>query len=320
MRTFGNRHGNRRKLLLGAAGFLGAATLVTFGSANVTPGLTQTQQQAQAQGAPSAAAAPVYRYEVVSVKPCNPGTTGGYTMNTPDGYKATCALLIILIDYAYGIHYVEQLPGAPSWISSERFDVDARMDVPVAEALQKMSKDDRALAREQMLQALLADRFKLVVHRETRVLPVYALVIGKNGTKLKASKPDDNSPDRIKDAEGHAAINLMSMHAGEGGVTWKGQAVSMEHLIGLLSPQVGRMVVDKTGLTGNYDFTMQFAREQGPPATAASDAPGGASLAPEPGGADLFTAIQEQLGLKLEATKAPIEVIVIDHVERPSGN
>ncbi|MFZ0821595.1 MAG: TIGR03435 family protein [Candidatus Acidiferrales bacterium] len=307
---------------MSAAGLAAVAVPIVFGPASANPSRAVGQAQSTVQSQNVATTAPAYAYEVISVKPCKPGTSGGFTMNTPDGYKATCALLIILIDYAYGIHYVEQLPGAPSWISSERFDVDARMDVPVAEALQKMSKDDRALAREQMLQALLADRFKLVAHRETRELSVYTLVIAKNGSKLKVVKPDDNSPDRIKDADGHAATNVVSMGASGGAMTMTGQAVSMATLARLLSVRVGRIVVDKTGLTGNFDFYMKFTAEEGGLSAASSDAPGGASSLPpsDPGAPSIFTAIQEGLGLKLEAVKAPIEVIVIDHIERPSGN
>jgi uncharacterized protein (TIGR03435 family) len=322
MHRIGNVFGRRRKLLLSAAGLAAVAVPIVFGPASANPSRAVGQAQSPAQSQNAAATAPIYEYEVISVKPCKPGTSGGYTMNTPDGYKAACALLIILIDYAYGIHYDEQLPGAPSWISSERFDVDARMDVPVAEALQKMSKDDRALAREQMLQALLADRFKLVAHRETRELSVYTLVIAKNGSKLKVAKPDDTSPGRIKDADGHAATNVVSMGSSGGAMTMTGQAISIPYFIRILSRQVGRIVVDKTGLTGNYDFFMRFAPEQGGLMMDPSDETGGASPLPAsgPSAPSIFTAMQEGLGLKLEAGKAPIEVIVIDHIERPSGN
>ena len=239
-------------------------------------------------------------------------------MNTPDGYTARGTSLIILVDYAYGIMDDERLAGAPGWISSERFDVDAKMNDSAAETLQKMRKDDRVLARQQMLQALLADRFKLTVHREMKDLSVYTLLIAKNGPKLKEAKPDDTYPNGLKGADGHALSNAVRLEMSTGGLTLTGQAVSFDYLARTLSKQLRRIVVNKTGLTGIYDFSLHFMPEQGglqadpenpsPPASADTSGP------------SLFTAVQEQLGLKLESTKAPIEVVVIDHVERPSGN
>lgn len=299
------------------ARIIAIAAVAMFGFINATP----TPAQLEAQNPISTT--PVYKYEVVSVKASKPGTSGGYTMNTPDGYTAKGTLLMILIQSAYGIMNNDLLSGAPGWISSERFDVEAKMESSVAEALQKMSKDDRILARQRMLQALLADRFNLTVRRETRELSIYTLVIAKNGPKLKEAKPDDNSPDRIKGVDGHPVTNMVSNRLSVGGgVTMTGQAVSMTYLILHLSQQVGRIIVDKTGLVGNYDFTIQFTPEQGGMQLAPNDAPGSASSLPpsEPGAPSIFTAVQEQLGLKLESGKGPVEIIVIDHVERPSGN
>jgi uncharacterized protein (TIGR03435 family) len=320
MQKFDNVIGSRRNLLLSVTGLAAVAATGVFGMTQAPPSRARGQSQVQTQS--TTAIAPVYVYEVVSVKPSKPGTNGGYTMDTPDGYTAKGTSLMILIHYAFGISYDDQFPGAPSWISAERFDVDAKMDGSVANALKKLSSDDRKLARQQMLQALLADRFKLTVHRETRDLPVYTLVIAKSGSKLKAVKSDDNSPNRIKDAGGLAATNVVSMGASGGAMTMTGQAVSMPMLIRLLSQRVGRIVVDKTGLTGNFDFYMQFTPEEGGLLAASSDAPGGASPLPasDPGAPSIFTAVQEGLGLKLESGKVSVEVIVIDHIERPSGN
>jgi uncharacterized protein (TIGR03435 family) len=304
-----------------AAGLIAFAALIVFGAANASPSGAKGQAQSTAQSQNAAAGAPAYVFEVISVKPSNPASRRG-TMNTPDGYDATNIEPIIFIDSAYGILHPEQLAGAPGWVTSEKYDIDARMESSVADALQKLSPDERKLARQHMLQALLADRFKLIVHRETRELSIYSLVIGKNGPKLKEAKPDDNSPDRIKRADGRAATDMVNMQASQAGSTWTGQAVSMPFLIQLLSRQVGRIVIDKTGLKGAFDFTMQFMPEQGGPQMAPAGATGGASPLPasDPGAPSIFTAIQEGLGLKLEAGKAPIEVILIDHIERPSGN
>lgn len=270
----------------------------------------------------SASPAPIeYKYEVVSVKPSNPansGKPGTGTLISPDGYTAKNTSILALLHYAFGITNNEQLAGWPNWISSEQYDLDARMDASVADALQKLSKDERTPARQHMLQALLMDRFKLAFHRETRELSVYSLVIAKNGSKIKEAKPGDTYPNGFKDDAGHAFIGGVTMSATAEGVTMTGQATQIDYFVRMLSQEVKRIVINKTGLTGNFDFTIQFMPEQ----RAIQTTPGGASPLPasDPGGVSIFTALQEQLGLKLESGKAPIEVIVIDHVERPSGN
>jgi uncharacterized protein (TIGR03435 family) len=170
-----------------------------------------------------------------------------------------------------------------------------------------------------MLQALLADRFKLSIHRETKELPVYALVAAKNGPKLQEAKADATYPNGIKGPDGVARGGMMRIGGGE--VT--GQGLPIANLTRMLSQQLGRTVIDKTGLTGKYDFTLQWTPDesQGPMFKGADGAPpGGNPAPPESSGPSLFTAIQEQLGLKLESQKGPVEIIVIDHVEKPSQN
>jgi uncharacterized protein (TIGR03435 family) len=312
MQRLGNIPRSNRNALSRSTGLGIVTALATIGL------LCAPSSNSHAQTQSTTTPPPTYEYEVISVKPCKPGITGGYTMNTPDGYTAKGMTLIILVDYAYGIMDDERLAGAPGWISSERFDVDAKMDDSVAEALQKMSKDERVLARQQMLQALLADRFKLTVHRETKELSAYLLLIAKNGPKLKAAKPGDTYTNGLKGADGRALSNAVRLEMSPGGLTLTGQAVSFDYLARTLSQQLRRIVVDKTGITGVYDFSLHFTPEQAglqadpedpsPPAYADMSGP------------SLFTAVQEQLGLKLESAKSPIEVIVIDHVERPSGN
>jgi uncharacterized protein (TIGR03435 family) len=277
---------------------------------------------AEAQGQNASGTGKTYEYEVVSVKPCKPDSTAGYTWATPSGYTAKCTLPLILIDYAFGIHYSEQLSGAPAWIASERFNVDATFDPSVGAALQKMNKDDRAVARQQMLQALLAERFKLTFHRETRQLSVYTLVAAKSAAGLREAKPGDTYANGIKANDGRAMTGGVQMSSTPEGVTWVGQAIPMELLVRQLSMEVRRMVVDKTGLMGSYDFTMKFTPERFGTSMASSDETGSPSAAPAsgPSGPSVFTAVQEQLGLKLQSGKGPVEVIVIDHIERPSGN
>jgi uncharacterized protein (TIGR03435 family) len=213
-----------------------------------------------------------------------------------------------------------QVSGAPKWFDSDRFHVDAKMDGPVADALQKLSPPDQILARQKMLQALLADRFKLVIHRETRELPVLFLVVAKNGPKLQDAKPDYVGPNDMADFAGNRAMDTVSITVGG---QFTGQAVSIKNLASTLSVQLGRPVLDQTGLTGKYDFTFKYAPDRLPrPAPAgevASNQP--VPAAPDPSVAPTLTkAIEDFLGLRLESGKGPVEIVVIDHVEKPSGN
>jgi uncharacterized protein (TIGR03435 family) len=193
-----------------------------------------------------------------------------------------------LIIYAYDLK-VYQLSGGPAWVTNPSTDTDyydinakAEGDEPLTESRAR-----------QLLQALLADRFQLRLHRESGEMPVYALVVGKSGPKFKESAPD--------------ATTRMTPRVSLATVTSAFTKSPMSSLVRLLSGAADRPVLDQTGLTGFYDFKIEFARD---PAAAAAD-----SSAPS-----LFTAVQEQLGLKLEARKASMETLVIDHAERPSEN
>jgi uncharacterized protein (TIGR03435 family) len=185
------------------------------------------------------------------------------------------------------------------------------MDPEAADALSKLSTDDRNVVQQHMLQALLAKRFGLVFHRENRDVQVYMLVVGKNGPKLHEAKPGDTYPNGINLSNGPGGAGVMLMRSGPGGTfIVTAQGVPLSSFLPQLSYNSGRPVLDKTGLTGKYDFELTYALDQNASAGAASDSTG----------PSIFTAIQEQLGLKLESGKAPVEIIVIDHAERPSGN
>jgi uncharacterized protein (TIGR03435 family) len=310
------RPGDRAKVLLCAIGLAVVCMIAAIDAATAATPIAQAQV--------ATTAAPHFKYEIVSVKPSNPensGKPGTGTLNAPDGYVAKNMPLFIIIDQAFGILHDEQLVGASKWISTEEFDVDAKMDPAVADAFQKLTQDERKVARQQMLQALLADRFKLQVHREPTELSVYNLVIAKGGLKMKQADPTDTYPDGLKRPDGSPARGVTNLRADANGISMTAQAVSMLSIVQHISREVRRIVVDKTGLTGNFDFKMQYMPDtfHAPPT---GDASGSASsmMAADPGGTSIFTSVQEQLGLKLESVKAPIEVIVIDHVERPSGN
>lgn len=295
-----------RKLLLAAIGVAAITLPVAFGLLRAVPSRAQSQD--------SNASARVY--EVASIKPNKSGNNMVRFKMKPDGLSLTGATLHMLIESAYDVRDF-QITGAPSWFNSEKYDIEAKMDGSVAEELQKLSDEQRGAENWRMLQALLADRFQLKLHRDTKELPVYALVIAKTGLKLHEATPGDTYPNGFKGPEGVGGAGMMFMEGNGGPV--RGQGIAMANLVHLLSQQLGRIVVDKTGLTGKYDFTLQWTPDetQGPP----SGPPGiGSTPPPESSGPSIFTAIQEQLGLKLESQKGPVEILVIDHAEKPSAN
>jgi uncharacterized protein (TIGR03435 family) len=160
-----------------------------------------------------------------------------------------------------------------------------------------------------MFQSFLRDRFQLKVHREPKELPVLALVVAKGGPKLQQARAGDTYPDGIKGPDGKPAGHAGMMMWGPGRLT--GQGIPVANLVPPLTQQLGRIVQDKTGLTGMYDIELHWtADDAAPDSRSASDSPG----------PSIFTAMQEQLGLKLESQKAPVEVLLIDHVEQPPPN
>ncbi len=316
MSRCGGMLGNRKKLLLGAAGLLGIAMPLACGLANAIP------RQAQSQAQSTAPIGPNYKYEVVSVKPSEPGACrdrGQFCRptETPDGFHAVTSLRA-LIQTAYGVFAENQISGAPSWVSSAfAYEVDARMDEVTADALKELSPDVRKVARRQMLQTLLAERFKMVIHRETKELPVYSLFVGKSGTKLQQSSPDFTLPNGNRPPAGTSGALEVYM---DGPDTWlaTGIGVTMDDLR-QFSWTVGRPILDKTGLTGKYDFAIRFSAGD----SQSRDAVGGGTDLPSPPsdtGEFLVLRTLRMLGFRVESVKAPVEIIVIDHVERPSGN
>jgi bla regulator protein blaR1 len=288
-----------KKLLLIAAGLIAVATPIVFGLLNATP------TRAESQAGNTTTQLPLF--EVASIKPNKSGEPNVRLMFTPNGFSATNAPLGEVIRLAYQVQEF-QMSGGPPWINSERYDIEAKVDSSAAEELKQLDQDQRRF----MLRPLLEDRFQLKVHQETKELPIYALVVGKNGPKLHEAKPDDTYPDGIKGPDGVGHAGLMRM--GPGGIT--AQGLSMATIARLLSQQLGRTIVDKTGLTGNYDVNLKWTPDNGPASMMGPDG----KPTPETSGPSVFTAIQEQLGLKLESQKGPVEVLVIDRVERLSEN
>jgi len=299
-----------RKLLLSAAGLAAVAVPIFFGLVNATPIRAQSQAGSAASGAPG--------FEVASIKAHK--STGTMEMSrlfyTPSGLTATNVTLQTLIRDVYRVQE-SQISGAPNWLNSEKYDVDARMEKSAADELRKLDPMQSLPERQRMLQALLADRLKLTLHRETKELPVYALAIAENGPKIQEAKPGDAYTNGIQGPDGRPG-GPGNIRMGRGMLT--GQALSMADFVRALSEQLGRPVLDKTGLTGKYDLALQWTPSEGelPMLSRTEGTPSAPNFAP-PGSA-IFTAIQDQLGLELESQDSPVETLVIDHVEKPSEN
>jgi uncharacterized protein (TIGR03435 family) len=251
---------------------------------------------------------PRVAFEVASIKP-NKSGSGSSSINTNAGsLRASNVTLRRLITRSYRLLDF-QVIGGPDWIGTERFDIEARAE---AGAMPPPGTAD-SVARENimagMIQSLLEERFQLKSHREMRELPVFALTLGKDGSKLQSTVEGRPGPGGITNGSTHT-------NGTAAGVEMSGSGVSIDRLVGLLASQVGRPIIDKTNLAGTYDFSLKFA----PPQPTSVAAGANADSATEPVGPSLFTAIQEQLGLKLESTKGPVEVLVIDSVQKPTEN
>jgi uncharacterized protein (TIGR03435 family) len=242
-------------------------------------------------------------FDVISVKPAKDTRTR--LLFTTDGLRGTGLTVRFLIYEGFGGINGEQVVGEPAWSSTEGFDIEAKVAPADVPTLARMTFDQRRT----MYQTILADRFKLVVHHETRELPIYVLSVAKGGSKLKPSAPDDPA------AQTTRRIGMMMTN---GKITANGAQITT--LVTILSRNLGRTVVDKTGLTGNYDFTLEYAPEEGAAAQSGAAAGGAQPVSPSDSAPSIFTALQEQLGLKLESTKGPVDVIVIDHIEKPTEN
>ena len=296
------------------------ALLAVFGIASaVGPVLVSLVNDPQISAQSTHASdAPLPSFEVASIKLNHSGDRRGGLGLPPGRFTATNAKTKLLIAFAYHVQDFQVSEG-PSWVDSERYDIDAKEEDGLAARAEKLPPDQRADQVRLMLRSLLAERFKLKVSHATKELPVYALAVAKNGPKLHEQKPGDNYANGIQGANGPSmGPHTLGMRPGR----LTGQGISMAELIMILSQQLGRIVLDQTGLRGNYDFTLQWTLDQTSSAIAPEPDGGkpAADTTSESSGPSIFTAIQEELGLKLEPTKGPVNVLVIDHIERPSEN
>jgi uncharacterized protein (TIGR03435 family) len=292
--------GTRTNLFLNAAAFLAVAA----------PILAQSQTQNTHK----------YEYDVVSVKLNKSGSSmpGGISMD--NGFTATNVALSTLLVGALGMVGKDRVLSMPDWFLSERYDINAKVEGPVYDALKKLTSDERASAQQQMLLSFFVDRCKLKFHSETRDLPVFTLTVAKGGPKFRESNPGEPPLGAVAVPDGHGGTGTLQV--GEMG-RFTSHGMPIATLVRILSTQAGRPVIDNTGLTGRYDFTWEFVSEINQvggrldPPTAPNAA---STLFGSPDSPSIFTVIQEQLGLKLESGKGPVEVFVVDHIERPSGN
>jgi uncharacterized protein (TIGR03435 family) len=321
-----NKPNFARKPLLAAIGVAFVAAFIGFGLADASrlPG-----QSVRASGEP------LPSFEVASIKR-SPFLENSSTHIQPNRFTVRNEPLEFVIKIAYGHDLGQfgfkslrdnQLVGGPSWIHPggfgyEGYDIDAKVEDSLAEKFAKLECGSffsgACRYREQMilmLQSLLADRFKLKVRRETKQVPVYALVVVKGGPKFLHAKFD--TADDPAHRQNPALPRPPRAPCPAGMMCWQNYG-SMGQVADILSrlPQLGRPVLDQTGLEGGYYLKLQFASEQPLAATAGTDS----APLPGPTGPSIFTALQQQLGLKLKPTKGPVESIVIEHVERPTEN
>jgi uncharacterized protein (TIGR03435 family) len=253
------------------------------------------------QPAPTTPPPPPPAYDIVSIHPHNALDNNTSFMSRPGNFAATNASLKQLISYAYGVRE-DLITGLPGWTDAARFDVTAKASDFDPSAFKNLTREQR----QSMLRPMLTDRFHVKVHTETKTLSVFNLVLTKDGPKFKKNPPppiDPDNPTKEQQGRGNITINNDDLIA---------TAVPLSSIAEMLAGQLNHTVIDKTGLTGDYDLKLKWTPDEDSNNTADN---GSADHPP-----DLFTALQEQLGLKLDATKGPVTTLVVDHAEQPTPN
>jgi len=277
------------------------------------------------------------KFEVISIRPCSggPGGRSGGARSSPGRLNVNCITLGSvsgqfpgLIQQAYGlfangrrnpIWSLPRIEGGPAWINSDRYEIVAKAEGDASQAGQA-SVASQGMMNGPMMQAVLEDRFKLKTHRETREVPVYALTVARSGPKLQPfvegtciplaarTSSEQPAPGQTPFCKNRISIKRPNLVADV-------QATTLSDFAGTLGIALDRPLVDKTAIAGKFDFHLEFAIDESTPLG------GPAVEAPDPArGASIFTAVQEQLGLRIESAKGSVEVLVIDHVEKPDEN
>jgi uncharacterized protein (TIGR03435 family) len=234
-------------------------------------------------------------FDVASVKENKASTDGRthiYSSSSNLNFRGVNVPIKMLLQSAYGLPET-QILGVSGAVTTAMFDIDAKSEPPDEAQFAKLTNDERMERKQTMLQALFKERFKLAAHTETRELPIYALVVTKGGNKLKPTETKG-----------------LTINGGYG--KFSAQGLTTEALAHELAKLVGRPVVDETAAAGRFDVALQWTPEQGPAKINGAPIPD-----PPP---DLYTAIVDQLGLKLEPRKGPVPVLVVDHLEMADQN
>lgn len=276
-----------------------APALIGLGGAALYGQAAASQSSATPQGGNAPDSAPLFDVEAIH-RNIDDRSGRNHIYSSPlDGhFRAVNVSAKMLARWAFEMPET-RIVGGPAWFNSTMFDIDAKADSVVDSRMAGLSSDAGRREKERMVRALLAERFKLATHIETRELPIYALVVAKGGAKLGAIQTNGTT---INSGYGHMEVqgsNSVALLAEE------------------LAKVVGRVVQDKTGIDGRYNLVLKWS-----PDLASAPVPNGSagSSAGDNSGPSIFTAIEEQLGLKLESQKGPVEVLVIDHIEMPSEN
>lgn len=294
-------------------GFIDKRVLLAFVWMALTfPVFAQTAATSRAPSAATSKAnyVPTLRFDVVSIR--ESPESKSYTVSFGDPphsslLKLTNITVMDMIVMAYGVNF-SRIMEVPDWAESIHYIVQAGSDRSVDEKLAKLSDEKAKLEKQHMLQMLLADRFQLRIKREIRESTTFNLVLAKDGPKM-STKLLPPAKDQIAWFKGSPVPPLYQYGDGRLGYEYIAHACTMGMLVEVLSGQMNTEVSDETGLTGNYDFTLQYSGTV--PGTESSD-PNAWPL--------LINALPAQLGLKLEPAKGAVDVVVIDHIEKPSAN
>ncbi len=293
---------------------LAAIVALSAGAAWSQPNPPSSVVDPEAGAGPAGSAVAPLRFDVVSIRRVTVPSDHSAIQSQPDGDSITITNLALkwVIEFAYDFQRPDLVSGLPDWAINENYDIIAKVSEP---DLPKFRKLDQA-QRRAMLRQLLHDRFQLEAHTAPKEIPVYALTVAKNGPKLKEARPGETYANGARNGDGGPAGAGTITPSSKGLV---GQGAEIRQLVVLLSRlQLGRQVVDRTGLKGRYDFVLQFSpTEAMRPVINGQHLPPSAEQEAMP---SVFTAVQEQLGLRLEPAKAMVEGLVIDHLARPSEN
>lgn len=243
---------------------------------------------------PIAAADETPRFEVAAIKPSKPDDRNQSWNGSTDRILIENYTLRRLLRSAYGLKSDAQILGGPDWIDKQSFDINAKIDDAEIAKMAKMDRVARQRERNAMLQSLLADRFGLKAHLEERKMPIYALVVAKSGARLTSTSAATAAKgNNITTKNGHMTATAISMDSFADDLDYR--------------PETGgRMVLNHTGLIGEYDFSLNWAADNGDGTSADATLPG------------LFTALREQLGLKLQPEKGEVKVLVVESATKPA--